>query len=137
MFYTEANVTTATPHSVYGNQHSVSNPEWVTNRRTLVFGGFGRQVAIDDRSGAILEAWTGYKVAWTMARGYDGAFGRKVNAPYVWIPLSVLFFAALVDWRRPWRIVHLDLLVLLADDDRPHWWDHETSEVRPVTADWA
>ena len=41
-------VTTATPHSVYGNQHSVSNPEWVTNSRTLVFGGYGRQVAIDD-----------------------------------------------------------------------------------------
>ncbi|MBE2319770.1 hypothetical protein DVA67_027625 [Solirubrobacter sp. CPCC 204708] len=48
VFYTDANVTTATPHSVYGNQHSVSNPEWVTNTRTLVFGGFGRQVAIDD-----------------------------------------------------------------------------------------
>ena len=47
-FYTDANVTTATPHSVYGNQFSVSNPEWVTNSRTLVFGGFGRQVAIDD-----------------------------------------------------------------------------------------
>ncbi|RKQ90788.1 hypothetical protein C8N24_0601 [Solirubrobacter pauli] len=48
VFYTDADVTTATPHSVYGNQHSVSNPEWVTNGRTLVFGGFGRQVAIDD-----------------------------------------------------------------------------------------
>ena len=48
VFYTDAGVTTATPHSVYGNQHSVSNPEWVNNNRTLVFGGFGRQVAIDD-----------------------------------------------------------------------------------------
>ena len=34
------------------------------------------QVLIDDRSGVVLEAWTGYKVAWTMARGYPGAFGR-------------------------------------------------------------
>jgi hypothetical protein len=48
VFYTHANVTDATPISVYGNQHSVSNPEWVTNSRTLVFGGYGRQVAIDD-----------------------------------------------------------------------------------------
>ena len=48
VFYTDPGVTTATPHSVYGNQHSVSNPEWVNNSRTLVFGGFGRQVAIDD-----------------------------------------------------------------------------------------
>ena len=48
VLYTHADVTTATPISVYGNQHSVSNPEWVTNSRTLVFGGYGRQVAIDD-----------------------------------------------------------------------------------------
>ncbi len=47
-FYTDTNVTTATPISVYGNQHSVHNPEWVTNTRTLVFGGFGSQVSIDD-----------------------------------------------------------------------------------------
>ena len=46
VFYTSS--TEFTPHSVYGNQHSVSNPEWVNNNRTLVFGGFGRQVAIDD-----------------------------------------------------------------------------------------
>ena len=47
-YYTDANVTTATPVEVYGNQFSVSDPEWVTNSRTLVFGGFGRQVAVDD-----------------------------------------------------------------------------------------
>ena len=47
-YYTDANVTTATPVEVYGNQFSVSDPEWVTNSRTLVFGGYGRQVAIDD-----------------------------------------------------------------------------------------
>jgi dipeptidyl aminopeptidase/acylaminoacyl peptidase len=47
-FYTEAGVTDATPVSVYGNQFGVSDPEWVTNRRTLVFGGFGSQVSIDD-----------------------------------------------------------------------------------------
>jgi hypothetical protein len=47
-FYTEAGVTDATPISVYGNQFGVSDPEWVTNRRTLVFGGYGSQVSIDD-----------------------------------------------------------------------------------------
>jgi hypothetical protein len=71
------------------------------------------QVQIDDRSGAVLEQWTGYQVAWTMARGYEGAFGRKLNAPYVWIPLCVLFLAPFVDLRRPFRLLHLDLLVLL------------------------
>ena len=49
-----------------------------------------------------------------MARGYEGAFGRKLNAPYVWIPLCVLFLAPFVDPRRPFRLLHLDLLVLLA-----------------------
>jgi hypothetical protein len=70
------------------------------------------QVAIDDRSGAVLEAYTGYKVAWTMARGYEGAFARKVNAPYVWIPLLLAFLLPFVDPRRPLRWLHLDLLVL-------------------------
>ena len=49
---------------------------------------------VDDASGAVTEAWTGFQVAWTMARGYPGAFGRRVNAWYVWIPLCVLFVAA-------------------------------------------
>ena len=70
------------------------------------------QVLIDDRSGAILEAWTGFRVAWTMARGYDGAFGRRVNAPYVWIPLLVAFVLPFLNPRRPLRWVHADVLVL-------------------------
>ena len=70
------------------------------------------QVTIWDASGAVLEAWTGPQVAWTMARGYEGAFGRKAAALYVWIPLLVLFVAPFVDWRRPLRMRHLDLLAL-------------------------
>ncbi|MGH2841442.1 MAG: glycosyltransferase 87 family protein, partial [Solirubrobacteraceae bacterium] len=72
------------------------------------------QVLIDDRSGRVLEAWTDYQVPWTMARGYPGAFGRIVNAPWVWIPLALLFVLPFVDPRRPLRVLHLDLLVLSA-----------------------
>jgi hypothetical protein len=72
------------------------------------------QVLVDDRSGAVLEAWTGFRVPWTMARGYDGAFGRKVNAPYVWIPLLVAFLVPFVNPRRPFQLFHLDLLALAA-----------------------
>jgi hypothetical protein len=72
------------------------------------------QVSIDDATGRVTEAWTGFQVAWTMARGYAGAFGRKVNAPYVWIPLCLLFMVPFVDPRRLRRLLHLDLLVLLA-----------------------
>jgi hypothetical protein len=70
------------------------------------------QVLIDDATGRVREAWTSFWVAWTMARGYPGAFGRRVNAIYVWIPLSLLFLAPFFDRRRPWRLLHLDLLVL-------------------------
>ena len=71
-------------------------------------------VVVDDESGEVEESWTGYQVAWRMARGYDGAFGRKLNAPYVWLPLCAIFLIGLFDWRRPFRVAHLDLLVLVA-----------------------
>ena len=70
------------------------------------------QVLVDDLSGTVVEAWTGYQVPWTMARGYDGAFGRGVNSPWVWIPLCILFVVPFVDVRNPWRMLHMDLLVL-------------------------
>jgi hypothetical protein len=72
------------------------------------------QVLIWDRTGRVLEAWTGFQVAWSMARGYPGAFGRKSNALYLWIPLCVLFVLPFVDVRRPFRLLHLDLLVLVS-----------------------
>jgi hypothetical protein len=70
------------------------------------------QVLVDDRSGRVQEAWTGVQVAWPMARGYPGAFGGAVNAPWVWAGLCALF--ALPFLRRPLRMLHLDLAVLLA-----------------------
>jgi hypothetical protein len=70
-------------------------------------------VIVDRRSGEVRESWTGYQVAWKMARGYSGAFGHKLNAPYVFLPLCLIFLVGLVDWRRLWRVANLDLLVLL------------------------
>jgi hypothetical protein len=70
-------------------------------------------VLVDRHSGEVLESWTGYQVSWKMARGYSGAFGHKLNAPYVFLPLCAVFLLGLVDWRRLWRVANLDLLVLL------------------------
>jgi hypothetical protein len=70
-------------------------------------------VLVDPNSGTVRESWTGYQVLWKMARGYEGAFGHKLNAPYVFLPLCALFLIGLIDWRRPWRLATLDLLVLL------------------------
>jgi glycosyl transferase family 87 len=72
------------------------------------------QVIVDDPSARIVESWTGWQVPWRMARGYSGQFGGKLNAPYVWLPLCVLFLLPFVDPRRPFRLLHLDLLALLA-----------------------
>jgi hypothetical protein len=72
------------------------------------------QVIVDDASGTVRESWTGYQIAWQMARGYPNQFGHKLNAPYVWLPLAAIFLFGLFDFRRWRRVVHLDLLVLLS-----------------------
>jgi hypothetical protein len=80
------------------------------------FDADGRKVAeliVDGTTGEIDEAWRDYQVETDLARGYDGAIAQMVNAPYVWLPLCLLFLAPFFDPRRPLRLVHLDLLVLL------------------------
>ena len=71
-------------------------------------------IAETTRSPKVLEQWTGFQVAWSMARGYPGAFGRHVNALYVWLPLCLLFVLPFLNFRRPFSLLHLDLLVLLS-----------------------
>jgi hypothetical protein len=70
-------------------------------------------VMVDPKTGKVVESWTGYQVAWEMARGYSGEFAHSLNSPFIWIPLCLLFFVGLCDWRRLRRIANLDLLVLL------------------------
>ncbi len=72
------------------------------------------QVYVDDDTGRVTQAWTGWQVPWSMARGYPGAFGRIVNAWYLWVPLCLVFLAPFVPWRRRPTLLHLDLLVLLS-----------------------
>jgi hypothetical protein len=72
------------------------------------------EVVVDDASGEAVERWTGSQVDTKLARGYEGAVAGKVNKWWIWLPLCVLFLAPFVDPRRPLRLVHLDLLALLA-----------------------
>jgi hypothetical protein len=72
------------------------------------------QVIISDVTGRAIEQWTGFQVAWTMARGYPGAFGRHVTSLYIWLPLCFLFLLPFVNLRRPLSMLNLDLLVLLS-----------------------
>lgn len=71
-------------------------------------------VLVDPKSGEVTESWTGYQVAWKMARGYSGQFGHKLDAPYVFLPICAIFLLGLVDWKRWRRVANLDLLVLLS-----------------------
>lgn len=69
------------------------------------------QVIVDDRTGKVTESWDGPYVAWTMARGYDGAFGRSITNPWLWGVLVLLFVAPFVRLR-PFRIPPFALLAL-------------------------
>lgn len=72
------------------------------------------QVIVRDADGRIIEERVGPQVAWQMARGYRGAFGRSITKPIIWIPLLLLFLIPLLRWRRLLSWHTLDLLVLCA-----------------------
>jgi hypothetical protein len=71
-------------------------------------------VIVSGLTGDVLEVWTGPQAATTLARGEEPSIGRSLNRPYVWLPLAAIFLLAFFDPRRPLRLLHLDLLVLLA-----------------------
>src|SRR5437763_1030089 len=71
-------------------------------------------VRVDLQRRKVLQQWTGWQSDWQMARGYPGLFGRVWNSPWLLVPLGALFLLPFFDWRRPFRMLHLDLLMLLA-----------------------
>jgi hypothetical protein len=93
---------------------SYSNGTWTVN----VFSGRAGEIAtgtIDDITGAVLTAYTGPAVAWGMARGGQGAFGGTwINSYWLWLSLCGVFLVGLVDWRRPFSLRTLDLLMMLS-----------------------
>jgi hypothetical protein len=98
------------------NPGLTSSASMVDGNWEVGYFAHGKEVAlviVDPTTGLVRESWTGYQVAWKMARGYSGAFGHKLDAPYVFLPLCALFLVGLFDWRRPRRVANLDLLVLL------------------------
>jgi hypothetical protein len=89
---------------------SFENGAWV--RHWWADGAEVARVLVDDKTGAITAAWTGPQVAWSMARGSKGAFGRRINEPWIFGPLLLLFAAGLFDWRKILSLRNLDLLAL-------------------------
>jgi len=89
-----------------------------TQWKVMVWSGPAGEIAtgrVDDRTGAVTDAWTGPQVAWAMARGQTGAFGGKeINSWPVWLLFSAIFLVGLADLRRPFALRNLDLLALLS-----------------------
>ena len=92
---------------------------WLTKPGEIV------EATVDDATGTVTAAWTGPQVAWKMARGYNGAFGGvKINSPWVWGAFCVVFLLGLVDWRRPFSIRTLDLVMLLSPTASLWYFNH-------------
>ena len=70
------------------------------------------QVLVRDADLEVVETWTGFRVQWPMARGYPGAFGQALNTPWIWLGLCAAFLLPFL--RPPWRLLHLDLGVLVS-----------------------
>ncbi len=104
-------------HGLPALRSRVVVPQYFGDRRYEVTYLDGEDVRVDvhvdGRSGAVLETWTGPQADNLLARGYDPPIGRALNEPYVWLGLALLFCAPFVDPRRPLRLLHLDLVVLL------------------------
>jgi hypothetical protein len=72
------------------------------------------QAVVGDADGNVIEAWRDQQVEVKLARGYEDAVAGNVNEAWIWIPFCLLFVIPFVDPRRPFRLLHLDLLVLLS-----------------------
>ena len=86
---------------------------WQISYRTRKLDGVV-EVHVDALDGRVLEVWTGPQVDFPLTRGYEPHVGRSLNKLYIWIPLALLFIAPFFDPRRPFRLLHLDLLMLLS-----------------------
>ena len=53
-----------------------------------------------------------------------GSYGRLVNRWWLFIPLCALFVAGLMNWRRPFSLRTLDLLVLVSFGISLIFFDH-------------
>ena len=70
-------------------------------------------IVIDDSTGQVIDVFTEEQVDTKLARGYEDAIAGDLNEWWFWLPLCLLFVAPFFDFRRPLRLLHLDLLMLL------------------------
>lgn len=93
-FYTAADVTDATPRAVYGEQFSVGDPEWITNDRALLFGGYGSQVDIDPLGGGDYSFINWLKPNGDMGDGELSRDGKRLVTTFDYGSNKILAFWA-------------------------------------------
>lgn len=71
------------------------------------------EVEVQPVTGEVLVVTTPPDIGWPLLFGFPGVLGGKLNAPYIWLPLCLLFLLPFFDPRRPFRLLHLDLVMLL------------------------
>ncbi len=86
---------------------------WAGKRWEVDFGVGGKDLAEVDLSpsGRVVAVWTGAQVDSYQARGH---FDKLFDSPWLFAPFALLFLLPFVDPRKPFRLLHLDLLVLLS-----------------------
>jgi hypothetical protein len=99
LYFTPSNL----PPKIIGNVISESGPPPKEIGRVIM----------DGHSGRVLEQLTGIQLTWELA-AKPSLYGRHVSALYIWLPLCLLFILPFFNFRRPFSLLHLDLLVLLS-----------------------
>lgn len=99
--------------AIHARQHPLSVVVWVwagTNWY-VDFSYRGHRVAevVETPAAHVTKVWTGPLAITTYARG---DFAPLFGDAWVLVPFSLLFLLPFLDPRRPWRMVHLDALVL-------------------------
>ncbi|HEX6459634.1 MAG TPA: glycosyltransferase 87 family protein [Thermoleophilaceae bacterium] len=88
-------------------------PYWDRNRWRVDYSlhGHVELEVVLDRGYRMLGVWKGLQARAEFTRG---GFGELFDSPWLIVGFGVLFMAPFVDPRRPVRLLHLDLLVLLS-----------------------
>ncbi len=68
-------------------------------------------VGVGGRDGRVYYVLTGPQAQIPLAFGH---LAGRADQPWIWAVFSLMFLAPFIRWRRPWRLLHLDLAVMLA-----------------------
>ena len=104
--------------SQYGTY--ITNAEYADGTWTVHFwikkGGADQEIAragINDDTWVFDYVYTGSQVAWQLARGDNGAYGKEANYWYVWGPLALVFALAFFRNDKVLSLRNLDIVAML------------------------